>query len=73
MQWLKDRWEERTSWDGTVLIGVGVVCILFAPLVKWVAWAAVIYGVWTLFRPIYPPKDNMGLRCNNILWLVLFV
>jgi|TARA_B100001964_G_scaffold219437_1_gene261516 hypothetical protein len=58
IQWLKDRWSERSSWDGTVLIGVGVVCILFAPLVKWVAWAAVIYGVWTLFRP---EQDNAGL------------
>ncbi len=51
VQWVKDRWNERTSWDGTVLIGVGVVALLFSPLVKWVAWAAVIYGAWTLFCP----------------------
>ena len=49
MQWLKDRWEERTSWDGTVLIGVGLVCILFAPLIKWAAWAAVVWGAWTMW------------------------
>ena len=42
---------ERTSLDGTVLIGVGVVCVLFAPLVKWAAYgAAIAYGVWTLLN-----------------------
>ena len=25
LQWLKDRWAERTTWDGWMLIGVGVV------------------------------------------------
>jgi hypothetical protein len=51
VQWVKDRWAERTSWDGTMLIGVGVVALLFSPLVSWAAWAAIVYGVWTLFRP----------------------
>ena len=50
LDFVKARWAERTTWDGTVLIGVGVVALLFAPLVKWAAWAAVIYGVWTLFK-----------------------
>jgi hypothetical protein len=53
VQWVKDRWSERTSWDGTILIGVGVVALLFSPLMKWVAWAAIIYGAWTLFK-----RDN---------------
>ena len=50
MDFLKARWEERTSWDGSMLIAVGVVCLLFAPLVKWAAWAAIAYGAWTLFK-----------------------
>ena len=50
MNWLKARWAERSSWDGTVLIGIGVVCLLFSPLVKWLAWGAIIYGAWTLFK-----------------------
>ncbi len=50
MDFLKERVEERTSWDGGMLIAVGVVCLLFAPLVKWAAWAAVIYGAWTLIK-----------------------
>jgi len=50
IQWVKDRWAERTSWDGVMLVGVGVVALLFSPLVKWAAWAAIIYGAWTLLR-----------------------
>jgi len=48
MNWLKDRLKERTSWDGGVLIAVGLVCVLFAPLIKWAAYAAIAYGAWTL-------------------------
>jgi len=50
VQWVKDKWSERTSWDGAMLIGVGVVALLFSPLMKWAAWAAIIYGAWTLFK-----------------------
>jgi len=50
MNWLKLRWAERSSWDGTVLIVVGVVCVLFAPLVKYAAYAAIAYGAWTLLK-----------------------
>ena len=48
MEYVKKIVKERTSLDGTVLIAIGVVCVLFAPLVKWAAYAAIAYGVWTL-------------------------
>ena len=48
MEYLKKIIGERTSLDGTVLIAVGVVCVLFAPLVMWAAYAAIAYGAWTL-------------------------
>jgi len=48
--WLLNRLKERTSLDGTVLIAVGVICILFAPLVKFAAYAAIAYGAWTLLK-----------------------
>ena len=48
MDYVKKIIGERTSLDGTVLIAVGVVCVLFAPLVKWAAYAAIAYGAWTL-------------------------
>ena len=49
MDYIKKIVGERTSLDGTVLIAGGVVCVLFAPLVKWAAYAAIAYGAWTLF------------------------
>ena len=48
MDYVKKIIGERTSLDGTVLIAIGVVCLLFSPLVKWMAWGAIIYGAWTL-------------------------
>ena len=48
--WIMNRLKERTSLDGTVLIAVGVICILFAPLVKFAAYAAIAYGAWTLLK-----------------------
>ena len=50
MDWLRERWAERTSWDGGVLIGVGVVSLLFSPWMTYVAYAAIVYGVWTLIK-----------------------
>ena len=48
MEYIKKIIGERTSLDGTVLIGIGVVCLLFSPLVKYAAYAAIVYGAWTL-------------------------
>ena len=50
VDFVKARWAERTTWDGTVLIGVGLVALLFSPLIKGVAWGAIIYGAWTLIK-----------------------
>ena len=49
--WVTDRWEERTSWDGAMLIVVGFLVLFFGSLVKWAAIVAIIYGVWTLVKP----------------------
>ena len=48
--WIMNRLKERTSLDGAVLIGVGVVCNLFSPFVKFAAYAAIAYGAWTLLK-----------------------
>ena len=34
-EWISDRVQERTSWDGAMLIGVGLVGLLFQGLVTW--------------------------------------
>jgi len=49
-EWVLERWAERTSWDGTVLIAVGVLGLLASPLVKLASWVAVGYGAWTLWK-----------------------
>ena len=53
MDWLhqiEDRAKERTSLDGGVLIVICLCVLFFAPLVKWAAWAGLIYGAWTIFK-----------------------
>ena len=48
--WVLARWAERTTWDGTVLIAVGVVGLVASPLVKLASWVAIGYGAWTLWK-----------------------
>jgi hypothetical protein len=43
-------WTERTTWDGAVLIGVGVAYLVLAPLAQWAAYIAIAYGAWTLLK-----------------------
>ena len=50
MDWLKDRIKERTSWDGGALIVIGLVVLFLGPIAKWVALAAVAWGVFTLIK-----------------------
>jgi hypothetical protein len=50
MDFIKDRLAERTSWDGGVLIAVGVIALLFKGLITWAAWGAILYGAWTLYK-----------------------
>jgi len=49
-EWIKERLVERTTLDGAMLIAVGVLVLLLGPLAKWAAYAAVIYGAWTLWK-----------------------
>ena len=45
-----DRLNERTSLDGVVLIGAGVAFLIFKPIASLVAYSAIAYGAWTLFK-----------------------
>jgi hypothetical protein len=55
--WIKDRIQERTSWDGAVLIAAGGSFILLEPLTHVVAYMAIIYGAWTLWK-----KEETGVN-----------
>ncbi len=48
--WVMARWAERTSWDGGVIIAVSLSIILFGGLIKWLAWLALAYGIYTFVK-----------------------
>jgi hypothetical protein len=48
--WIKKRLDERTSLDGAVLIGVGLVILIAGPFAKLAAYAAIAYGAWTIWK-----------------------
>ena len=50
IDWLKARVSERTSWDGAVLVVLGLLVILMNPLAKLLAWVALIWGAWTIYK-----------------------
>jgi hypothetical protein len=47
--WIKARLAERTSWDGATIIAVSVLILIASPIVKLLAWPALVYGLWTLY------------------------
>ncbi len=50
INWIKSRIEERTTWDGAVLIGLGVVVLIAKPIAGILAYAAIAYGAWTIWK-----------------------
>jgi hypothetical protein len=52
--WLKMRLREISTWSGASLIALGVLVILGGPFVKLAAWAAIAWGVWSIWRKEVP-------------------
>lgn len=50
LEYIKARLSERTSWDGATIIGVSLLVLMAAPIVKLLAWPALAYGIWTLYK-----------------------
>lgn len=50
IEWIKNRLSERTSLDGGALIAIGVIALMFDGLLTWAAYAAIVYGAWTLLK-----------------------
>lgn len=48
IEWVRERLEERTTWDGAMLIGFGLL-MLMIPMDLF-AYAAIIYGGWTILK-----------------------
>ena len=49
-KWINSRIEERTSWDGAMLIAVGLVVLIAGPFAKLAAYIAIGYGAWTIYK-----------------------
>jgi len=48
--WVKARLGERTTWDGIVLMGVGIAVLAF-PVITYIAAAAAIgWGLFTIVK-----------------------
>lgn len=50
MKWITNRLKERTTWDGAVLVGMGVIVLIAKPIAGLVAYAAIAYGAWTIWK-----------------------
>tara|TARA_B100001057_G_scaffold438420_1_gene470901 strand:- start:343 stop:549 length:207 start_codon:yes stop_codon:yes gene_type:complete len=49
-KWINSRIEERTSWDGAMLIALGLVILIAGPFAKLAAYIAIAYGAWTIYK-----------------------
>jgi hypothetical protein len=49
-KFITDRLSERTSLDGAVLIGAGIAFLIFKPIASLVAYGAIAYGAWTIWK-----------------------
>jgi hypothetical protein len=49
-EWIVARLKERTSWDGVVLVVAGIAFLVFKPIASLVAYAAIAYGAWTIWK-----------------------
>ena len=50
MDWIKSRMEERTTWDGGVMIAMGLIAFFATGFIKIAAIAAIAYGAWTIWK-----------------------
>ena len=48
--WVANRFTERTSWDSAMLILLGVVVLIAKPIAGLLAYAAIAYGAWTIYK-----------------------
>jgi len=49
-KWIANRLQERSTVDGIVMVAAGAAVIVFSPFAKLIAYGAIAYGVWTIYR-----------------------
>lgn len=48
--YITKRLQERTTLDGAILVAAGVTFLIFKPIASIVAYAAIAYGAWTMWK-----------------------
>lgn len=48
--WIIARLGERTTLDGAILVGAGIAFLIFKPIASLVAYGAIAYGAWTIWK-----------------------
>lgn len=48
--WCKDRLVERSTLDGAVIITASLAFLLVEPIATFIAYVALVYGVWTIIK-----------------------
>ena len=48
--WIKSRLSERSTTDGVLMVAAGAAIIIFSPLTKLIAYGAIAYGAYTMYR-----------------------
>ena len=49
-KWVTLRLKERSTMDGVLMIVAGAPIIVFGPLTKLIAYGAIAYGAYTIWR-----------------------
>lgn len=50
MNWFKSKFKERSSLDGILMVAAGASIIVFGPFTQLIAYGAIVWGAWTIFR-----------------------
>ena len=48
--WIKTKLNERSTMDGILMVAAGAVIIIFSGLAQAIAYAAIAYGAYTIWR-----------------------
>ena len=48
--WIENRLKQRSTVDGVLMIAAGAAIIVFSPLTKLIAYGAIAYGAYTIWR-----------------------
>jgi hypothetical protein len=49
-EWIDKRLKERSTVDGVLMVAAGAAIIIFSPLTKLIAYGAIAYGAYTIWR-----------------------